>query len=217
MRSRRKHRRRQRLHLKRPASGQNPQPAQIVWLALRSSSLRLAPARRSSPMAGNRAVAGRVGTIRDRAPVVAALIATGRAGRSGSLWDALGRAVAWSLPLALHGPPETRSCASGCDPCPARIGVKTQFLGRATWTGIAQTSFCAFNRIWRDQIGAQDAAAGVLGQKRVIISLPFFQARLRPLRCRSAQKLGSAGGHKRQKTPKKFKKTRSVFLVLSVL
>ena len=92
MRSRRKHRRRQRLHLKRPASGQNPQPAQIVWLALRSSSLRLAPARRSSPMAGNRAVAGRVGTIRDRAPVVAALIATGRAGRSGSLWDALGRA-----------------------------------------------------------------------------------------------------------------------------
>ena len=91
MRSRRKHRRRQRLHLKRPASGQNPQPAQIVWLALRSSSLRLAPARRSSPMAGNRAVAGRVGTIRDRAPVVAALIATGRAGRSGSLWDALGR------------------------------------------------------------------------------------------------------------------------------
>ena len=42
-----------------------------------------------------------------------------------------------SLPLAFHGPPETRSCASGCDPCPARIGVKTQFLGRATGTGHA--------------------------------------------------------------------------------
>ena len=43
-------------------------------------------------------------------------------------------------PTALHRPPETRSCASGCDPCPARIGVKTQFPGRATWTGIAEAA-----------------------------------------------------------------------------
>ena len=40
---------------------------------------------------------------------------------------------------------------------------------------------------------------------------------LRPARGRSARKPGPVGGHKRQKTPKKFKKTRSVFLVLSVL
>ena len=78
------------------APGHKPQPAQIVWLALRSSSRRLAPARRSSPMAGNRAVAGRVGTIRHRAPGVAALIAP--LGASGTcrvacrcLWRSTGR------------------------------------------------------------------------------------------------------------------------------
>ena len=100
-------------------------------------------------MAGNRAVAGRVGKIRDRALGVAALIALGR---SGSLWEPLGRAAVacrclWRstgrqrrapapfffmapfgavsiragrgatewlwCPGWLHGPPETRSCASG--------------------------------------------------------------------------------------------------------
>ena len=40
-----------------------------------------------------------------------------RCRRSGSLslWEPLGRAGRLSLPLALHGPPETRSCASGCE------------------------------------------------------------------------------------------------------
>ena len=85
------------------APGHKPQPAQIVWLALRSSSRRLAPARRSSPMAGNRAGCW---TSWNNTASSAWRCRPDRS--SGSLWDVPGRL---SLSLALHGPPETRSCA----------------------------------------------------------------------------------------------------------